>query len=159
MSVSLELKTEMNPRDFRNWLRGAPAGTMLPASVVFELIGKANEAPTLVTEGPASVSWREKIWTCPADTRLGVREAAEAIGRGKDFVHRHSGPKAGDRRIPSKKLDGHMVFRAADIRDWIVANEEGGGEADVMAESGRVARRRAPVGATVPQLSIERQRP
>src|SRR5688500_12817982 len=37
---------------------------------------------------PAPPAWREKLWTCPEATRLGVVELAEAVGRPKSWVYR-----------------------------------------------------------------------
>ena len=36
---------------------------------------------TQTTQAPAT--WRERLWTCPPDTRLGVAELSEALGRPK----------------------------------------------------------------------------
>lgn len=68
----------------------------------------------------ASPSWRERLWACPAETRLGVLDLAEALGRSKGFVYRLTRSKD----IPHRKLDGELVFRAGDIREWVQRREE-----------------------------------
>ena len=63
---------------------------------------------------------RERLWDCPADTRLGVLELCEALGRSKAFVYRLTRTKD----IPHRKLDGELVFRAGDIRAWVQQRED-----------------------------------
>jgi len=82
-----------------------------------------REALIAALDAPAS-EWREKIWICPPETRLGVAEVAGALGRPKSFVYRATGPAAGDSRIPHRKLAGELVFLASEIRAWIRDNEE-----------------------------------
>lgn len=75
----------------------------------------------------AVIGWREKLWACPAETRLGVRELAEALGRPKSFVYRLTSitaARAGKTPLPHRKLDGELVFVAAEIRAWLSAQEE-----------------------------------
>jgi predicted DNA-binding transcriptional regulator AlpA len=92
----------------RNWLAEVLQPATTPAAV---------SAPTVGDNRPA---WRERLWTCPAETRLGVAEVAEAIGRPKSFVYRATSAKS----IPHRKLDGELVFVASEIRQWIRDQEE-----------------------------------
>lgn len=73
---------------------------------------------------PATQSWAEKLWTCPPETRLGVRELAEAVGRPRSWAYRHASPKGDLAPIPHKRLDGLLTFTAGDVRTWLRANEE-----------------------------------
>jgi len=73
---------------------------------------------------PAPKSWAERLWTCPPETRLGVRELAEAFGRPRSWVYRHVSPKGDLAPIPHRRLDGLVVFTAEDVRNWLIANEE-----------------------------------
>lgn len=105
------------------WLRDQLAADPVDAAPPVLRVERAEaEAPT----------WRERLWTAPAETRIGVPEAAEALGRSVDFVHRHVGPAAARRHrdrkglppIPSSKLAGERLFTVAALRDWIRDNEE-----------------------------------
>jgi predicted DNA-binding transcriptional regulator AlpA len=75
-----------------------------------------------VTPEPV-LPWAALLWIVPAETRLGVREVAEALGRPRSFVYRHTGPKAPGARIPHRRLDGELVFLAGEIRRWIEDHE------------------------------------
>ena len=66
--------------------------------------------------------WRSRIWSCPPETRLGVREVAEALGRGPDFVYRAVSPKS-VLRLPHAKMGGELVYTAGAVRAWIQAVE------------------------------------
>ena len=80
----------------------------------------ATRAPASgADQGVAPVSWRERLWTAPGDTRLGIAELSEALGRSKAFIYRHTRAKS----IPHRLLDGHLTFRAADIREWLQDRE------------------------------------
>ncbi len=70
------------------------------------------------------ISWRERLWTVPAETRLGVAEVAEAMGRPRSWVYRHTGPSSSRARIPHRKLDGALVFTAGEVRAWVQKREE-----------------------------------
>jgi hypothetical protein len=72
-------------------------------------------------------TWRERLWTCPADTRLDVRALAEAVDRSADWVYRAIDPKRSAARgrdpLPCQKLDGVLVFSAGAVRGWLQASE------------------------------------
>lgn len=93
----------------RSWLEDEPAVTASPVTV---------QAATAAT-----ADWRERLWTCPPETRLGVRELAEAVDRSADFVYRAVDPKKSAERgrspLPCAKLDGVLVFTAGAIRHWL----------------------------------------
>ncbi|HET9982770.1 MAG TPA: hypothetical protein VFQ38_04270 [Longimicrobiales bacterium] len=111
--------------ELRDWLAAAPVGTMLPAGAVLELLDDIAAAPSVLTRetaAPAPESWRVKLWTVPAETRLGVAEVAEAAGKPKSWVYRHTGPAA-EKRIPHRKLDGELVFVAGEVRAWLRDHE------------------------------------
>src|SRR5205823_4028933 len=59
-----------------------------------------------------STSWRERVYTCPGPTLLSVGDVAEAVGRTKAFVYRHTRNKT----IRCRRLDGELVFLAGDVR-------------------------------------------
>lgn len=116
-------------RDLVAWLRSAPAGTTVPAATLAEELGALLAAgPALVTNtaAPLPSTWRERLWTVPAETRMGVREVAEAAGRPVSWVYRRSGEKAKKARLPHRKLDGELVFVAGEVRSWLQSHEAPG---------------------------------
>jgi predicted DNA-binding transcriptional regulator AlpA len=98
------------------WLRAAPAGVLVPVEIVRPLL---NGAPPPATTGP--VTWRERLWTCPEETRLGVREVAEAMDRPRSWVYRAVGREQDP--LPARRLDGELVFAAGDVRAWLARRE------------------------------------
>ncbi len=91
------------------------------AQALADLLAENSGGKIALTDAPpAPPSWRERLWSCPADTRLGVLEIAEALGRSKAFVYRLTRTKD----IPHRKLDGELVFRAGDIREWVQRRED-----------------------------------
>ena len=72
------------------------------------------------TPTPAATSWRERLWTCPPETRLNVSDLAEAMGRPKSWVYQQTSARS----IPTHKLDGALVFVAREIREWLNQREE-----------------------------------
>lgn len=70
--------------------------------------------------GAAGVPWPEKIWTVPAECRLSVEDFAAVVQRSKQCIYRWSKTKA----VKVRKLDGVLVFRAADVRSFLTSREE-----------------------------------
>jgi len=114
-------------------LKAMPPGSLVPvAFVVSELIASCSVAgpsatPTQnpPTDPPPSLpqSWKERLWECPAETRLGVRELAEACGRPRSWVYKNTQEKA-EHRLPHRKLEGSLVFLVGECRCWIREQEE-----------------------------------
>jgi len=132
----------MRIADLRDWFRVAPPGTLVRAEEVLAMLdaalGGAGAVPATPATVTAPVSWRERVWVVPAETRLGVREVAEATGRSVDWVYKHTGAGGTGLRLPHRKIDGHLVFLAGELRAWL-------GEAETIVEQGgrrglRVAR-------------------
>ena len=140
-----------------DWCRAAPPGTQLDARAVGDLLGIVVKTPDPPPElgspaakgGDRGWTWREKLWVVPAETRLGVVELSEALGRPKSWVYartyRHQG-KGTDRRerkpeelIPHRKLGAALAFTAGEIRTWIRLQEEevSGVPMDFVREGGR----------------------
>ena len=113
----------MGTSELVRWLRQAPAGTLVQAAEIAQLLTDAET----VEEQPDNavlVTWRERLWTCPPDTRLGRAELLEALGRSISWLYRHTGPKAKYARIPCRKLDNELVFVAGEVRTWLSEQEE-----------------------------------
>lgn len=69
-------------------------------------------------------SWRTLLWTVPSETRIGPAELCEALGRSRDWMYRHTGPKTPEaERLPCRKLDGELVFVVGELREWVHAHE------------------------------------
>jgi hypothetical protein len=106
----------------RSQLEALPPEAMLPAAWILERLDPEPAAPAPADSEPAS--WRERIWTVAAETRIGAAEVAEAVGRSRDYVYRATSPKAGEDRIPHRKLDGELVFQVGELRQWIRSRED-----------------------------------
>lgn len=117
-------------------LRGLPLGTLVPAEAILDELandagslniaaqGKANALPPEIdVPENAPQSWRTLLWTAPAECRIGREELAEAVGRPRSWVYRHTQAKA-ERRIPHRKLDGELVFLVGEVRQWLKDQEE-----------------------------------
>jgi hypothetical protein len=107
------------------------AAVTLPADALREWLDAYDVEPA--AEQPATPAcadpdtWRTRLWTCPPDTRLGVREVAEALDRSPDFVYRCVSQKRSAEKgrdpLPCSRFDGELVFVAADVRRWLQASE------------------------------------
>lgn len=115
----------MTPEALRAWVAEAPPGALIPASAVADALARPDVAPPVagVTPAPEMVSWRERLWTAPADQRLGIRELCEALDRPASWVYRHTSPKSNLPRLPHRKLENELVFVVGEIRAWIERNE------------------------------------
>lgn len=81
------------------------------------LAGAGEEEPRPEPE-PVAVSWRERIWSVPANTLLSVPEIAEALGRSESWTYKRTMPAARD-PLPVSKMGSSVVARAGDLRAWI----------------------------------------
>lgn len=106
----------MTPAELRRWLANAPPGTLVSAHELLDALEAEPEPEAMATEP----TWRERLWTAPAETRLGVAELCEALGRPRSWVYRHTS----GRTIPHRKLDGELMFVAGEVRDWVASQEE-----------------------------------
>lgn len=116
--------TLTTPRDLLAWLAAAPEGTAIPAAALHRMLrdcldGGEPEAPVPTAEVP---TWRTRLWTVPAETRLTLPEAAEALGKSRSWLYKRTGPKSRE-RLPCRRLDGELVFVAGELRRWIADHE------------------------------------
>ena len=103
------------------------AAVTLPADVVRAwLEDERSAAPSAPMLPAVPQGWRERLWTCPTDTRLGVRDLADALNRSADWVYRATNVKRaaehGRSPLPCTRLDGVLVFTAAAVRHWLQAS-------------------------------------
>lgn len=119
--------------DLDRWLAAAPEGTTLSARAVRDLLSSMELAASAAATAPAAepqleLTWKERLWIVPAETRIGCRELAEAIGRPVSWIYRHTSSKAasegGYELLPFRKLDGELVFVVGEIRAWLRDHEE-----------------------------------
>jgi len=121
--------------DLLRWCRQAPPRTRLDAQEFGKTLdsllteegqsGERFSGLQLASESAqfSPNSWRERLWTVPAETRLGVQEVAEALGRPRSSIYARTGPKAED-PLPHRKLDGTLLFTAGELRAWIRDRED-----------------------------------
>lgn len=130
--MSSDRATDRVPAGLR-WLFEAPRGTSFDLAAVQELVAKAIEAapePATPEPGPGDgFTWRERLWLAPAETRIGVEELCEALGRPKSWVYRHTSEKAAKAAdvamLPFRRMDGSLVFIVGEIRAWVRDQETG----------------------------------
>jgi len=72
----------------------------------------------------AEVSWRERLWTCDPQVRIGVPELSEGVDRPKSWVYRAVRGNGTCPPLPHRRLDGQLVFLAGEVRTWITEHEE-----------------------------------
>ena len=113
--------------DLLAWCSKAPPSASISVHDLGEVLEQLDSSqPPARPVGSAPVepaSWQERLWTVPAETRMGAAEVAEALGRVKGWVYARTGPKAAD-PLPHRKLDGVLTFTAGEIRTWIRDREE-----------------------------------
>ena len=109
--------------DLLAWLQAAPPGTTIPAASLAETLARLPSSEPTASPEPLSLTWRERLWLVPAETRLGVREVAEAIGRTPSWVYRRTSEKSEKAPLPHRKLDGELVFTAGELRAWVEGHE------------------------------------
>ena len=116
----------MSGRDvLRDLLTAMPADTRFTPAGVLELLDRHNThgAATVSLVGPEAVqggTWVTWFWSCSPNTRVGVSELAEALGRKRTFVY--AAVYDDDDPLPGKKLVGQWSFKVGDVRAWVERN-------------------------------------
>ena len=87
---------------------------------IIEPLSASNQPPPDMSEP----TWREKLWTAPAESRIGRDELLEAVGRPASWLYRHTSQKGDCARIPHRKMDSELVFVVGEIRQWLCEHEE-----------------------------------
>ena len=116
--------------ELHRWVDAAPPGTSIPVASLAELLAEledsnrapAHNSPDAPVEA-SSGSWRERLWICPAETRIGISELCEALSRPRSWVYRRTSVKA-EERLPHRKLGGELLFAVGEIRAWLRDHEE-----------------------------------
>jgi len=115
--------------DLVAWLRDAPIHTQLDAATVADflddlVVEELGGGPELTVDPAGEGSWAERLWTAPAERRLGTREVLEALGKGKSWLYSRMSEERGRDRLPHAKMNGELVFTAGEVRAWIRDQEE-----------------------------------
>ena len=84
----------------------------------------AQPAATPPPVSPAVTTWRERLWTCDPQVRIGVPELSEGVDRPKSWVYRAARGNGSCPPLPHRKLDGQLVFVAGEVRRWLVEHEQ-----------------------------------
>lgn len=114
-------------RELRAWLASAPAGTTVPAASILDLLDVDSapepQAPQVAPD-PVPLTWAERLWLVPAETRLGTSEVLEALQRSRSWLYAQMAAGKGADRLPHRRLDGTLLFTAGELRAWVRAHEE-----------------------------------
>jgi predicted DNA-binding transcriptional regulator AlpA len=110
-------------RELQAWLHASLPGTLVDAQVLAQALAVSRSDAGRAAPAEQPTSWRERLWVVPPDTRLGVAELLEALGRTRSWLYRHTGPSSPRARIPHRKLDGELVFLASEVRQWLLESE------------------------------------
>ena len=79
------------------------------------------------------VSWRERLWAAPHETRLSAMELSEALGKSVSWVHKRTSARSGHVQIPHRRLnDGKLSFLAGEVRKWLIASESNSNPSRVL---------------------------
>lgn len=84
-----------------------------------EEVAAAADSEGVETPVQEPPSWRERLWSCPPETRLDAERAAEACGLSRSRIYKLT---SGD-EIPHRKLSGGLVFVAGELRSWLRERE------------------------------------
>lgn len=114
--------------DLVGWLRAAPPACTLTAADVLKLLeeldGKATGQPFIHTAPDRPTwPWSALLWAVPEETRIGVDQLSEAVGRPRSWIYKHSGREGTCARLPHCKMDGVLVFQVGEVRRWLVEHE------------------------------------
>lgn len=73
---------------------------------------------------PSPSSWRERFWTAPDETRIGVRELAEALGKSRSWIYHRTARNSEAIPLPSRTIaSGKLEFVVGEVRAWLAQVE------------------------------------
>ena len=102
----------------------AAAAALRQLAEALDQIAAQPAPPAPPAMAPAEVSWRERLWTCDPQVRIGVPELSEGVDRPKSWVYRAARGNGSCPPLPHRKLDGQLVFVAGEVRRWLVEHEQ-----------------------------------
>lgn len=128
----------MTSVELRRWLAAAPEGAQVtfPCAQLARILAADHPEPVAAeaTPGTVPVSWRERLWTAPADQRLNASEAAEALGMSLRALYGHTHPNRGrhgdtktprpaeERTLPFHRVGTRLLFVAGELRAYLQQN-------------------------------------
>lgn len=66
--------------------------------------------------------WRTLLWTCPCETRMTVKDVAEAMAQSPSWVYKHARGEPG--HMPHRRHNGgKLIFFAGELRAWAAQTE------------------------------------
>lgn len=74
---------------------------------------------------PAPASWRSRLWSVSAETRLSLSEVAEALDVSERTVRRYMDDNGDRPPLPHRKGPTGLTVTAGNLRQWIQDVEEG----------------------------------
>jgi len=77
------------------------------------------DAPVTISLGPIAVPWNALVWQVSPETRLSVRQAAEALNLTRAAIY----TLVASGKLPRVKLGGRLSFTAAMLRSYVTENE------------------------------------
>ena len=108
------------------------ASVSFTVSSIREMLGESREQDSGRREPPGEThtravewTWREKLWACPAETRLGVEEVCEALGKSNSWIYKRTTEVSDSaERLPARRMHGQLVFTAGELRTWVREHED-----------------------------------
>lgn len=109
--------------DARAALQQAREAVQQAEDAVREAEAQGGQGPAPVTvEGPRW-TWRERLWSAPAETRVGVAELVEALDVSESWVYSRT-KKDADDPIPHRKFASSLRFVVGEVRAWCREREK-----------------------------------
>lgn len=107
----------------REALRGAREALASAERALGEVRAQGSERSPKKARETVELTWKERLWTAPAECRIGIQELTEAIGVSKSWAYNRTKKKA-DPCLPHAKIGGALVFKCGEVRAWIRDHEE-----------------------------------
>ena len=83
------------------------------------LTAQLVEAVKQAVSVQARPTWRERLWTCDAQTRLNIDEVSEALNKTvpavRAMIKRHG--------LPCRRRYGELTFLVGELRTWLARHE------------------------------------
>ncbi len=111
------------------WLQAAPEGTLVRADAIAERLvaydkrSPVIEAPRAIAHDGGSTPLLDRFWRLPADTRLGVKQLVEALGKPRSWIYRRTGSQSDLPKLPHKRDGSRLVFVVGEVKQYLNDHE------------------------------------
>lgn len=105
-------------------LKTQAASLRAVAEVMESERGPQSSASAGQKETDTDTSWRERLWTCPPETRLNLAEIAEALDCSERQVRRYIAGETDYPVLPAADGPLGKTVRAVTLRRWLHEAEE-----------------------------------